>query len=701
MAASVRRILAVELRDELRAIVREPSAIGFSVLMPVAFFALFVGVFGGEGDTPTEVGTAMLATFGTFGALSVTLMNPGIGLAADRERGWLRVKHRHRSPLPVTVAAKVLAAVPYTVGVLVAMTATAAAMGRLDVTAPGVLRMVAVLVVGATAFVPLGLAVGALGSITGTAAILNAVLDPHGDRLRPVDALRGAARLDRHAGAGPAGLPPVRARPGAAGRHWRVGARAGPAGHAGRGCRDAIAGVSSRSTMTVAAPPPATTTRRTQWWWLGFLSIVVFQPSFDPDATTSDWVLAGAIAVGYVPLYLYGERCQGQRRLWVVSATLVLGMVFTPFNSGAAVLFIYAAAFSGWIEPPAVGAPLDGGLLRAAGRCGAVLVGAVPVQRAGLRHPAGAGLDRRPEHHGRGRARSRVRAAAGRGRTRGAPRHHGRARPDRARPARPARPHAHGGLSCGPSSSSASPSRTPPGPAPRRPASRHAARDALSGRARRPWPATAPPPWPTSWSRRHRQALAAAGVEVHAEGEGGERAPEVKSALAMALREAVTNVVRHAGARTCRVTLVHDGTDLRLEVVDDGRGGGGPDGNGLRGMRGRGPRRSAGASSGSPAPGRDWSSRCPPRSPREELRVVLAEDQSMVRGAFAFAAGARARRRGGRHTSADGRRGAGGGLRDARPRTCLLTDIEMPGHDRPGRGGRACMRAELTRTRGR
>ena len=72
-----------------------------------------------------------------------------------------------------------------------------------------------------------------------------------------------------------------------------------------------------------------------------------------------------------------------------------------------------------------------------------------------------------------------------------------------------------------------------------------------------------------------------------ADGLDVELAPEVESALAMALREAVTNVVRHAGARTCRVTLVRHGTDLRLEVVDDGRGGGGPDSNGLRGMRER------------------------------------------------------------------------------------------------------------------
>ena len=172
------RILRTELRDEIRAIIREPAAIGFSVLMPVAFFALFVNIFGDQGGNPAEVGTRMLAAFGTFGILSVTLMNPGIGLAADRERGWLRVKRVAAVPFPVTVAAKVLAAVPYSVGVLAAMTVTAAAMGRLDVTGPGVVRLMVVLIVGSAAFVPLGLAVGSLASSTAAAAILNAILMP-------------------------------------------------------------------------------------------------------------------------------------------------------------------------------------------------------------------------------------------------------------------------------------------------------------------------------------------------------------------------------------------------------------------------------------------------------------------------------------------------------------------------------------------
>ena len=58
-------------------------------------------------------------------------------------------------------------------------------------------------------------------------------------------------------------------------------------------------------------------------------------------------------------------------------------------------------------------------------------------------------------------------------------------------------------------------------------------------------------------------------------------------ALAFALREAVTNVVRHARARHCWITLsAADGRAL-LEVRDDGVGGDRPDGSGLSGMRDR------------------------------------------------------------------------------------------------------------------
>lgn len=85
-----------------------------------------------------------------------------------------------------------------------------------------------------------------------------------------------------------------------------------------------------------------------------------------------------------------------------------------------------------------------------------------------------------------------------------------------------------------------------------------------------------------------RDALAAAGVALEAVRDDDlVLTPSAESALALALREAVTNVVRHAGATRCVVTLARAGGEVRLEVADDGSGGGGADGNGLSGMRER------------------------------------------------------------------------------------------------------------------
>ena len=61
----------------------------------------------------------------------------------------------------------------------------------------------------------------------------------------------------------------------------------------------------------------------------------------------------------------------------------------------------------------------------------------------------------------------------------------------------------------------------------------------------------------------------------------------IEQVLAMALREAVTNIQRHARASSARVELAVDGGDIVLSVRDDGRGGEMSPGNGLNGMRER------------------------------------------------------------------------------------------------------------------
>ncbi len=57
--------------------------------------------------------------------------------------------------------------------------------------------------------------------------------------------------------------------------------------------------------------------------------------------------------------------------------------------------------------------------------------------------------------------------------------------------------------------------------------------------------------------------------------------------LALALREAVTNIVRHARATTCKLRFATDSGVRRLVVEDDGQHPATREGNGLRGMRER------------------------------------------------------------------------------------------------------------------
>jgi len=85
-----------------------------------------------------------------------------------------------------------------------------------------------------------------------------------------------------------------------------------------------------------------------------------------------------------------------------------------------------------------------------------------------------------------------------------------------------------------------------------------------------------------------RDALEAVGVAVDVRGEWRQDlAPSVETVLALALREAVTNVVRHAQASHCVITLDGSPGEVVLEVADDGVGAREPEGSGLRGMRER------------------------------------------------------------------------------------------------------------------
>ena len=86
---------------------------------------------------------------------------------------------------------------------------------------------------------------------------------------------------------------------------------------------------------------------------------------------------------------------------------------------------------------------------------------------------------------------------------------------------------------------------------------------------------------------RVESLLKAADVNVERHCEQLEMPPANERVLALIVREAVTNVLRHSRAKKCRLALFRADGAYRLEISDDGRGGAHEEGVGMRSIRTR------------------------------------------------------------------------------------------------------------------
>jgi two-component system, NarL family, sensor histidine kinase DesK len=83
------------------------------------------------------------------------------------------------------------------------------------------------------------------------------------------------------------------------------------------------------------------------------------------------------------------------------------------------------------------------------------------------------------------------------------------------------------------------------------------------------------------------QVLKTAGVRLKKPAKTPYLTPRHEATLSLVLREAVTNIVRHADASECSIEVFSEQDRTQLVIADDGRGNIRQEGNGLRGMRER------------------------------------------------------------------------------------------------------------------
>jgi two-component system, NarL family, sensor histidine kinase DesK len=87
-----------------------------------------------------------------------------------------------------------------------------------------------------------------------------------------------------------------------------------------------------------------------------------------------------------------------------------------------------------------------------------------------------------------------------------------------------------------------------------------------------------------------REVMSLAGIECRIEAEQRNLPPAVEAVLAWTVREGATNVMRHSKARRCAIRVTQKDGVASVDVIDDGRGGGGGSpaaGSGLRGLEER------------------------------------------------------------------------------------------------------------------
>ncbi len=84
-----------------------------------------------------------------------------------------------------------------------------------------------------------------------------------------------------------------------------------------------------------------------------------------------------------------------------------------------------------------------------------------------------------------------------------------------------------------------------------------------------------------------RVMLESSGVQLTIDVPSQPLPPELERVLALVVREASTNIARHAAASEASIRLWHEEKRWHMEIRDDGRGGVTPSGHGVIGMRDR------------------------------------------------------------------------------------------------------------------
>jgi ABC-2 type transport system permease protein len=170
---------AKETKYEFLKLLRLPTYSISVIMFPAMFYVLF-GLLLNRGHQAEGVSVAayLMATYATFGVMAASLFAFGVGVAGERGLGWLQVKRASPMPPFAYFAAKVLVCMAFSLIIVSILLALGVAFGGVHLGVAQAAQLLATLVIGASAFCAMGLAIGYFAGPTSAPAIVNLIYLP-------------------------------------------------------------------------------------------------------------------------------------------------------------------------------------------------------------------------------------------------------------------------------------------------------------------------------------------------------------------------------------------------------------------------------------------------------------------------------------------------------------------------------------------
>ena len=172
------RVYFMEARSEFLMRLRLPGYVIPTILFPLMFYSLFALSHSQAALAGTTVGAYLLASYGTFGVIAISLFAFGVGVAVERGQGWMQVKRASPMPRFAYFAAKIAMSMLFSLIMLLLLFTLGIVAGHARMPLTAWAGLSGTLLLGVLPFAALGLAIGYFAGPNSAPPICNLIYLP-------------------------------------------------------------------------------------------------------------------------------------------------------------------------------------------------------------------------------------------------------------------------------------------------------------------------------------------------------------------------------------------------------------------------------------------------------------------------------------------------------------------------------------------